>query len=144
AATLVIPILYRDFLYSGTTVPGPGHADFQSFLGGLQTGLVRSQLGADSKPVFQMAGSNLSNATNFCWWYHDTGCAGAGSTNTFEKLVFLDAGGNPTTLTLNQIMPNVYRFASNLFYPVDGLGWGNAQTNQDCGGGPQHNVAVTS
>ncbi len=31
ASSLVIPILYRDFLYNGTTVPGPGHADFDDY-----------------------------------------------------------------------------------------------------------------
>ncbi len=33
AATLVIPILYRDMLYRNTTVPGPGHPDFEYFSG---------------------------------------------------------------------------------------------------------------
>jgi hypothetical protein len=30
AASLTIPILYRDMLYSGTTVPRMGHPNFQS------------------------------------------------------------------------------------------------------------------
>src|SRR5262249_31723148 len=36
--TLDIPILYRDMLYNGTTVPGQGHPDFQSYCCGVVTG----------------------------------------------------------------------------------------------------------
>ena len=37
----------------------------------------------------------LTGATDFCWWYHQTGCSGAGSTNPYDKLVYLDLGGQP-------------------------------------------------
>ena len=131
--TLVIPILYRDMLYSGTTVPGTGHPDFQNPCCGLVTGLVQSTLGADSEPVWKSntgsAGTAyLSGAVNYCWWYHQTGCSGVGSTNPYDKLVFLNQMGNPTTLTLTQGMPNVYTFTSASFFPIDGLGW-NAGAN---------------
>ena len=147
AATLTIPILYRDMLYFRTTIPGPGHPDFENFNNGLTTGLVQSALGSDSKPVWRSntgnntAGPSLNGAVNFCWWYHQTGCNGAGSTNTFDKLVFVDAGGNPTTLTLTQISPNVYQFDNQTFFPLDGLGWNagaNPQTTNN------HNFAFTS
>ena len=144
--TLVIPILYRDMRYKGTA---SGHPDFQNVIAG-ETGLVQSTLGADSEPVFNQAGATLSTAVNFCWWYHEGGCAGAGSTNPFDKLVFLDAGGSPTTLSLASIGANVYQFNNQSFFPVDGLGWnavGSGQPPQvDNGGTPvaSHNFAFTS
>ncbi len=144
--TLVIPILYRDMRYHGTT---DGHPDFQNVIAG-ETGLVKSALGADSEPVFAKAGQTLSTATNFCWWYHETGCAGAGSTNPFDKEVFLDAASHPTTLSLASTGVNVYQFDNQSFFPVDGLGWnapGSGQPPQvDNGGTPSasHNFSFTS
>src|SRR5262249_29230783 len=106
--TRVLPILYRDMLYAGTVSPGPGHPDFESTISTVTTGLVQSQLGADRKPVWQSnigsgAQASLSGAVNFCWWYHDTGCAGVGTTNPFAQLVSRDATNQPTTLTLNNL-----------------------------------------
>jgi fibro-slime domain-containing protein len=146
AASLTIPILYRDMLYYQTTSPGTGHPDFQHYNNGLVTGLVKSTLGTDSEPVFNSIGSpqSLTNATDFCWWYHQTGCNGAASTNPFDKLVYLDTSGNPTTLTLTSIATNVYQFSSTKFYPVDGLGWGTAQTDHDCNDSLNHNFSFTS
>jgi fibro-slime domain-containing protein len=169
--TLVIPILYRDMLYNGTTVPGPGHPDFESPCCGLVTGLVQSQLGADSEPVWASNGGGfLSGATNYCWWYHDKGCGssvgldgGAGdaaavdgggdggasvpATNPYAKLVYLDLSGKPTTLTLTQTTSNVYQFNNQYFYPIDRLGWNagpSPQTGTDCGGTTGHNFSFTS
>lgn len=146
AATLTIPILYRDMLYDGTLVPGMGSPDFENFNSGLAHGLVQSTLGSDSKPVWKddfgdNAGQSLNGATNFCWWYHQTGCTGAGSANPFGNLVFVDAAGAPTTLTLSQISPNVYRFDDQTFFPLDGLGWNAGPSPQVSLG---HNFAFTS
>jgi fibro-slime domain-containing protein len=147
-STLTVPILYRDMLYNGTTVPGPGHPDFEHFGCGLVTGLVSSTLGADSEPVFGPNGLTcLTSATNFCWWFHQSACNGIGSTNPYDKLVFLSSTGNPTTLTLSQISSNVYRFSSTAFYPIDALGWNagaSPQTGNDCGGSGGHNFSFTS
>jgi fibro-slime domain-containing protein len=157
-ATLTIPILYRDMLYAGTTVPGKGHPDFQSPCCGVVTGLVQSQLGSDGEPVFASAGGGfLTTASNFCWWYHEKGCDLAdggvadagGDPNPYDKLVYLDLSGKPTTLTLTQQGAglNVYTYDSTQFYPVDGLGWNagaNPQTNNDCGGSGPHNFSFTS
>jgi len=149
AATLSIPILYRDFLYDGTTVPGPGHTDFEAFTGSVLTGLVQSNLGTDGKPVWKsngpVNGEVLTGPVPFCWWYHDTGCGG-GSTNTFAKRVFTDATGKPTSLLLTQGQPNVYTFNSTAFFPVDGLGWNagaNPQTDLDSNG-VERNFSFTS
>jgi len=186
AGSLVIPILYRDVLYHNnpqqpgvqgrpTTVlpvPAPaggGHVDFNCgqghcvLAGGgsadtVSTGEVQTTLGADGKPVFASTGNpaTLTDAVDFCWWYHDTGC-GDGGANPFAKLVFLDLGGNPTTLTLLPgTSPGTYTYSNAQFFPVDGLGWNagtNPQTDLDCEPNPpdggvlthaQRNFAFTS
>jgi fibro-slime domain-containing protein len=89
----------------------------------------------------------MTSAVDFCWWYHETGCAGAGSTNPFDKLVYKDTSGNPTSLTLTQMSTGVYQFSSTQFYPVDNLGWNagaNPQTDNDCSGSTGHNFSFTS
>jgi fibro-slime domain-containing protein len=153
AASLAIPILYRDMLYKGTTVPGLGNPDFEAFITGVVTGLVNTHLGADSEPVWASNGpannQALTGPTDFCWWYHENGCTGAGSANPYDRLVYLDLGGNPTTLTLTQqgAGQNVYQFDNQEFYPLDGLGWNagpNPQTGTDCGGTTGHNFSFTS
>jgi fibro-slime domain-containing protein len=151
-ASLVIPILYRDFLFNGTTTPGVGSPDFESFGGtGPQTGLVKAQLGTDGEPVWasnvatNTGSTQLTGATNFCWWYHQKDCGTVGATNPYDKLVYLDAGGVPLTLTLGQISANVYQYSTTNFYPIDGLGW-NAGSSPQYGAtcGNTHNYAFTS
>jgi fibro-slime domain-containing protein len=149
--TLVIPILYRDMTYWNTgmaggpplPVPGPvaGHPDFNcppGFCGPdtVSPGEVQPQLGADGKPVFAFMGNprTITDATSFCWWYHDTGC-GAGGANPYAKLVYLDLGGNPTTLTLAQGVSGTYTYNNQQFFPLDALGWNagaNPQLDTDC------------
>jgi len=148
-STLTIPILYRDFLYNGTTSPGTGSPDFQNYNNGLATGLVQSTLGTDSEPVWKsnkgsLSSPSLTNATDYCWWYHEKDCGSAGTTNPFDKLVYKDAGGNFTTLSLTSIATNVYQYNNQKFYPLDGLGWGTAQTDSDCGDTLKHNFSFTS
>ena len=139
ASTLTIPILYRDMLYGTTTTIAAnpnatpptrefiGHPDFNEVNSGVQTGLVSSSLGADNEPVWASNGPSnhiaLSGPTNFCWWYHDSGCDGADSTNAYAIDVFKDSSGNPTSLTLTETSANVYNFNNQSFFPVDGLGW---------------------
>src|SRR5262249_410229 len=86
-SSLTIPILYRDMRYRGTT---NGHPDFQNAINGLEQGLVQATLDTSvpyGKPIFAKAGGTNSTSTNFCWWYHDVNCNGAGSTNPYAKLV---------------------------------------------------------
>jgi len=143
AATLDIPILYRDMLYYNTTnfpvpqPPGGGHPDFNRNTG-TATGLVQPTLGADHEPVWLSNGPVgtplLTGAVDFCWWYHETGC-GDGGANPYDKLVYLDAMGNPTKLTLTQGMSGTYAYTATQFFPLDGLGWNagtNPQTDVDC------------
>ncbi|MDP9001329.1 MAG: DUF4215 domain-containing protein [Myxococcota bacterium] len=168
-AQLVIPILYRDMLYWNTTIPGPGHPDFNCGPGHcvvappltgnpdrVSTGEVNTLLGADGKPVFASVGNpqTLTDPVSFCWWYHGAGCGG-GAANPYSKLVYLDLAGNPTTLVLTQGASGTYTYANKQFFPIDGLGWNagaNAQTDLDCesqftAGAPApalHNFAFTS
>ncbi len=153
-AQLVINILYRDMLYANSPAPLPGHPDFDVFGCGVTPGLVQSTLGSDSEPIFGPNGpSCMTNAVDFCWWYHEKDCGSAGTLNPFDKLVYLDKSGNPTTLTLaQQGTNNVYQFSSTQFYPIDGLGWndpknaapGLPQTDNDCSGTTGHNFSFTS
>jgi fibro-slime domain-containing protein len=147
-ATLTIPILYRDFRYSSATDP-TGHPDFENRIAD-DKGVVNSLLDSNSKPVFKKAGSTLSTAVNYCWWYNDADCAATKGPNPYEKEVYLDAAGLPTTLTLNQMTVSgklVYRYNNQYFYNLDGLGWNTGaspQTGTDCNGSGPHNFSFTS
>ncbi|HZU83248.1 MAG TPA: DUF4215 domain-containing protein [Polyangiaceae bacterium] len=160
AATLEIPILYRDMLYSSTTrlptpaPPGGGHPDFENnaYNVGHVGGLVYSPLAADGEPSLNSVGTPqvITSATTFCWWYHDKGCVDGGGSNPYAKLVYLDAAGKPTTLTLSQTAPGsyLYTFSNQHFFPLDGLGWNagsNPQTDFDCNTTTNpHNFSFTS
>jgi fibro-slime domain-containing protein len=160
AAALDIPILYRDMLYhvSPTPLPVPaptggGHPDFNydPFNVGRVLSLVFSPLAADSEPVLNSVGTPqvITDATSFCWWYHDKGCAGAGSVNPYAKPVSVDAAGKPMVLHLTQTAPgsSVYSYSNQFFFPIDGLGWNagkNPQTSADCTTGTLHNFSFTS
>ena len=143
---LIIPIVYRDFLYGGTTVPGPGHPDFEinnNF--GVYTGAVSLTLGSNGKPTLTTpVKPPYSNATYFCWWYNDAGCSGPGSTNPYGKLVYRDAANKSLALQLTyQPIHSNYSWVydTTSFFPIDGLGW-------NAGGTPQvllsHNYHFTS
>jgi fibro-slime domain-containing protein len=148
-AQLKIPILYRDFRYRGTT---NGHPDFQ-WNTGAATGLVQSTLGADGRPVYQSStGSGttqlITSATSFYWWYHEQQCTSATppvcTQNPYDKLVYLDTAGNPTSLTLNG-SGGAYTFSNTSFFPVDSLGWNvsNPQVST-ADDGKSHNFSFTS
>jgi fibro-slime domain-containing protein len=107
AAPITLTGTLRDFNSAGTLHNGvAGHMDFEG-PGGDDRGIVMSQLGADGKPVYNNTGSNptISSAASFYQWYHD------------------DPSVNRTgsvTITLDQITPTTYQFASNAFFPADG------------------------
>ena len=135
--SLVIPILYRDFLYDKTPAESghpAGHPDFETSdptrgpCSGAATGLVATQLGADGKPAFassQGSGCNvlITSASTFASWYHD---------DPLNIVV-------PSSLTLTQSGTNTYSFSSSSFFPLNGLGWQDAKycsgaspTSADC------------
>lgn len=90
------------------------HPDFEKGISGLVTGLVQTQLGADSKPIY--VGPNgrgaISSTASFNQWYND------------------DATVNSKTIVpvvLGETAPGsgVYSFQSNAFFPIDGQLFGN-------------------
>ncbi|HEU4834353.1 MAG TPA: fibro-slime domain-containing protein [Pyrinomonadaceae bacterium] len=90
------------------------HPDFEKGISGLVTGLVQTQLGPNSKPIF--VGPNgrgaISSTASFNQWYND------------------DASVNTKTIVpvvLGETAPGsgVYSFQSNAYFPIDGQLFGN-------------------
>jgi fibro-slime domain-containing protein len=75
-------------------------------------GLVQATLGGNGKPVFASVGNPqmLTDAPTFDQWYTDVN-------GVNQKLTI--------NIDLMEIMPGVYSFASNSFFPVDNMLWGN-------------------
>ena len=141
-ATLSVPILFRDFMYSGTaaTAAHPaGHPDFESptFTAGnncfgVVTGLVNSQLAADGKPVFLSTnGSNtacphLTDTANFGYWYHDSTLG----TAVASSLTLVQQTGT-TTYVFDSATDEPYKTAGG-FFPLNGLGWQSTASCAPC------------
>jgi fibro-slime domain-containing protein len=136
---LVIPVLYRDFLYNGTTDPGPGHPDYEKYEGGGTKGLVKNQLDAMGMPDFLAAQGQITSADSYYTWWHDKQLDG--TPNPYAKLVYLDTTGNPETLSLAKMANGTYQFSSTSFFPIDNLGW-NAGPNPQVTNG--HNYSFDS
>ncbi len=101
-----------------------GHPDFEVYGGDVAyKGLVQPDLGADSKPVYAHPGATpqTSGPDAFKQWYNDT----PGINQTF-----------PVQLELTEIQPGLYKYKSEAFFPLDGLGFGNEGLN--------HNFAFTT
>jgi fibro-slime domain-containing protein/RHS repeat-associated protein len=90
------------------------HPDFEKGISGHVTGLVRNQLGTDSKPVF--AGPNgvgaITDATSFSQWYND-----APGINLKTVL--------PLELKETASGSGVFTYESSDFFPIDGQLFGN-------------------
>ncbi len=88
------------------------HPDMQSYCCGQVNGLVKTKLGNDDKPVFNSVGAPkmLTDGPTFDQWYND-----------------VDGVNQATEITLElmEIMPGVYSYASNSFFPIDGELFGN-------------------
>lgn len=107
ADTISLTATVRDFSAS--------HPDMEGCIDGLVTGLVETTLGADGNPVKSAKTTcSISSAASFNQWYNDV--AGVNTQVPIAPLV-LD-----NTITAD---PNVYTYASNSFFPIDGLGFGN-------------------
>ncbi len=119
-ATLVLPIVIRDFKAKGTS---GGHPDFEAYLG-TDKGIVKQALGALGKPEYSKATGGTPTTTGkgpFDQWYRDT------------------AGVNQTvlqSLTLNKIAGGVFQYNNGNFFPIDGQLFGNQ--------GNAHNFHFTS
>lgn len=104
----------------------PLHPDFGCHMAGnlARPGLVLQQLGGDEKPVYNpnppppppnYNGTNpqITSMATFQEWYNTTPDVSA------------EVKG---TLMLTEIMPGIYSFSSNMFYPLTGQGFGNNVT----------------
>ena len=131
---LQIPILYRDFLYAGTTTPGPGHPDFEAFYGDGATGIVASTLGAGRRKaglrVFAGIGRRARRRSS----------PGITTRSSEARRILTRSSSTSTRTTTRPCSRSVsnpagsYSFSSSFFYPIDDLGW-------NAGGNPQVSVA---
>jgi fibro-slime domain-containing protein len=106
ASTVTLTGVIRDFQDS--------HPDFErSFNGGVDTGVVKTDLGADGRPVWDgPAGSDFSNEDNFNQWYRDV--AGVNQSKAFS-------------LDLTETSPGsgILSYTNNSFFPIDNELFGN-------------------
>ena len=90
------------------------HPDFEGAIGGLETGIVKSTLGADGKPVWSGAGdssSQYSTEANFNQWYNDVAGVNTSASYTID---LSDTDGD-----------GIFTYSSNSFFPIDGELFGN-------------------
>ena len=89
------------------------HPDFEDFTSetGLK-GIVEATLGPDMKPVYAADGptAQTSGPADYAQWYNNT---------PDINIAFA------VDLTLNEVMPGLFSFESDAFFPVDDQGWGN-------------------
>ena len=106
ASAIVLNATVRDFRDT--------HPDFEKGISGLVTGLVQTQLGPDSKPIF--VGPNgrgaISSTASFNQWYNDDP-----TVNTKTTI--------PVVLGETTPGSGVFSFLSNAFFPIDGQLFGN-------------------
>jgi len=109
----ILHAIVRDFQLS--------HPDFEDFCCNVDKGIVETTLGADSKPVFAtrtVTNSMVSTAENFDQWYRTLGPSADGTVPAVNQAFALD-------LWLAPQGDGIYSFASDAFFPVDGVGWGD-------------------
>jgi len=89
------------------------HEDFESYLGGLETGLVKNTLDNDKLPVYAHDKSTqITSQATFSQWYRDT----PGKNMRFEI---------PLVLIPDRNKAGSFSFEDNSFFPIDGKGYGN-------------------
>lgn len=124
--SLIVPVIYRDMRFSNSP---HGHPDFESHSGPTEQNLVADRLdtlGPVGRPVMRGAAETLSTPTNFCWWYHEQGCAPDdpdAAVNPFAFTVTKDGSGVPPTIILAADSPSSFFYSNNQFFPLNGLGW---------------------
>ena len=113
-----LPVVYRDFK--------PLHTDFgcHMFGNGARPGLVMQNIGNDNKPAYNpnppaappgWNGSvpQITSGNSLSEWYNS------------KDGINMEIAGE---LMLTEIMPGIYSFSSNNFYPLTGMGFGNNVT----------------
>ena len=130
-----LQVVYRDFK--------PLHVDFGCHMFGniARPGLVQQMIGKDNKPVYNpnppappggWNGSNpqITSAQSFSEWYN------------FKDGTNIEVAGE---LELMEIMPGLWSYASNSFYPLTDKGFGNNITPNWSGGTfPDRNGSFTT
>lgn len=102
------PVLHatiRDFAFS--------HPDFEDYGGNAAyKGIVQNDLGPDKKPVYAHPGPTpqTTGPNEFKQWYNDT--------PNVNQTFMVD-------LPLMEVMPGIFQFADNTFFPIDNQGFGN-------------------
>jgi fibro-slime domain-containing protein len=140
----------RDFKYVGDPGPGQDHPDFGAFCCTMTPGLVKPDLGPQSKPVFagicdqgnpdindptvcpaapggMMSGQMLTTQASFDQWYRYTPDV------NLPFLIYLQFAKNGNVFTFEADGANEY-------FPLDGAGWGNNHTVN----GVPHNFGFTT
>jgi len=100
------------------------HPDFEGNIGGVEEGLVETQLGDDRKPVYAPAGStpNNSGADAFAQWYNDV-------PDVNMRL--------QTELVFDIVPGGGFLYDNDAFFPIDDEGFGNGPV-------PSHNYLFTT
>jgi fibro-slime domain-containing protein len=86
------------------------HPDFNSYLCGVQKGIVEDQLGEDKKPVLKDRKNCLTSEDTFNQWFRET----TGVNQKFEQTIVANWDG-PS---------KAYKFHGTPFFPLDGKGYG--------------------
>jgi fibro-slime domain-containing protein len=118
----------RDFVNKpGFTPASALDNDFENENGD-DRGLVETDLGSDSKPVYAHGSNDTATThgkTQFDWWYRDT---------TGKNIAY------PFTIPLTIGDGGVASYDNQEFFPLDGRGWDDEYTADD---GMQHNFSFT-
>lgn len=119
----------RDFVNKpGFTPASALDDDFENVIGD-DRGIVATDLGADSKPVYaNPSGTTLTThgQTQFDWWYRDT----TGTNIPFDYTITLSPLGDA----------GISSFDNQEFFPLDGRGWNDEYVADD---GMMHNFSFT-
>ena len=96
-----------------------GHPDFDTFIG-VDRGIVRTNLGADAKPIY--AGNprtpTTTSKTNFDQWFRNV--AGINQAQDFS-----------ITLSEHPTRPGIYYYDNQDFFPINGRMFGNQQYSKN-------------
>jgi len=116
--TLIISGTAYDFANADSGIP-QADADFNNYLCGVQKGMVEDQLGPDNKPVLKDGKGCVESTDSFNMWFRST----PGVNIVFP--VQLVAYWNDDDKS--------YKYRSDAFFPLDGLGYGNDYNGHNFG-----------
>jgi fibro-slime domain-containing protein len=114
------------------------HPDFERFTS-VERGIVQTQLGPDSKPVYAPSGATSATSSKeaFDQWYRDVD-------GVNQRI--------PVSISFTESSPGVFVYESSAFFPIDGQGFGNGPASGGIsipglgtiGGGNEHNFLFTT